>query len=115
MVSIGILILRLVVGLTVAAHGAQKLFGWWGGPRITGMTRWLESMEMRPAPMWAWTVGLTEFGAGLMLALGFLTPLAGALLFGSFTVAAIGVHLPKGFWNTNGGLEYPMVMGIAAL
>src|SRR3989442_9157733 len=76
MIGIGLLILRVVVGLTMAAHGAQKLFGWFGGPGIQGFAGFLSRLEIRPARFWAWVAGLAELCGGLALAIGLLTPLA---------------------------------------
>ena len=75
MLALGLLILRLVIGLTVAAHGAQKLFGWWGGPGMTTWTQVVTRLRIRPAKPWAWVAALSEFGGGLLVAFGFLTPL----------------------------------------
>src|SRR4029077_21230607 len=106
MFATGILILRLVIGLTVAAHGAQKLFGWWGGPGMNGWTGAMNHMRIRPATPWAWTSALAEFGGGLGLALGFLNPLPSYAIAGSMIVAVALVHLPKGFFTSKGGYEF---------
>src|SRR2546422_10988680 len=75
-----LLTLRLVVGLLLAGHGAQKLFGWFGGHGIAGTAGWLESMRFRPARLWAWLAGLAEFGGGVLFAAGgFCPPGAGGL------------------------------------
>lgn len=115
MIDFGLFVIRVAVGLTFAGHGAQKLFGWWGGP---GMDRWtgvMEDMGERPPRLWATISSLNEAIGGLLLAIGFLTPLAGAVLVAQSAVIIARVHWPKGFWNTNGGLEYPLVMGAGAL
>ena len=110
MVSIGLLLLRVVAGLTVAAHGAQKLFGWAGGPGIEKFGGFMESMGLKPGWMWAVAGGLLEFGGGLCVALGLLTPLA-ALAVMVMMLCAIGlVHWSKGFFNSEGGLEFPAVI-----
>src|SRR4029077_3410766 len=75
MAALGLLVLRLVVGLTLAGHGAQKLFGWWGGPGMNGWTQMVQKLRIRPAQPWAWVAALAEFGGGILLALGFLSPL----------------------------------------
>jgi len=106
MAAFGLLILRLVVGLIVAAHGAQKLFGWWGGPGMSGWTGAMTRMRMRPATAWAWLSALSELGGGLLFALGFLSPLGSMAIAGSMLVAIALVHLPKGFWVTKGGYEF---------
>ncbi len=113
--DLGLLILRLAVGLTFAAHGAQKAFGWWAGPGPVGWRGAMEHMGMRPSGFWAVVSTMAELIGGLLLALGLLTPLAvGVLIAHSITIVHL-VHLPKGFWNTQGGLEYPMSLGIAVL
>ena len=110
MFAAGILILRLVVGLTLAAHGAQKLFGWFGGPGMTGWTGAMNRMRIRPATPWAWTSALAEFLGGLGLAVGFLNPLPSFAIAGSMLVAIALVHLPKGFFVSKGGLEFNLTI-----
>jgi putative oxidoreductase len=98
----------------VAAHGAQKLFGWFGGggPRGTGKS--FGGLGFRAPVLMAVTAGVGE-AAGVAFALGFLTPFA-ALGMASVMVVAIGsVHLPKGFWLTNGGYEYNLVLFAVAI
>ena len=106
MVAIGLLVLRLVIGLILAAHGAQKLFGWWGGPGMTKWTAGMTRMRIRPAVPWAWTSALAEFFGGLGLAAGLLIPLPNLAILGAMLVAIALVHWPKGFWNTKGGFEF---------
>jgi putative oxidoreductase len=117
MVAIGLLVLRVVIGLTMAGHGAQKLFGWWGGAGINGWTAGMTRMRIRPALFWAWTSALAELGGGLLLALGLLTPLACAAIAAAMLVAVALVHWPKGFWNSKGGYEFNLsiVAAIVAL
>ncbi len=115
LIDIGLLVLRLVVGLTFAAHGSQKVFGWWEGPGPEGWRSGVERMGFEPAPVWAYLSSLTELVGGLLLAFGFLTPLAAAALVGMAIVIISKVHLPKGFFNTAGGIEFPLVLGGAAL
>ena len=74
MLDVGLLLIRLVIGLSFMAHGAQKLFGWFGGYGIKGTGGWFESMGMKPGALVALLAGLAEFGGGLLLALGLLTP-----------------------------------------
>src|ERR1700681_3282722 len=114
MTALGLLILRLGIGLIVAAHGAQKLFGVWGGP---GMTKWAQSVErlrIRPARPWAWIAALSEFGGGLLLALGLLAPLGSLAITGAMLVAIATVHLSKGFWVGKGGFEYNLALIVTA-
>jgi putative oxidoreductase len=110
MFAVGLLILRLVVGLTVAAHGAQKLFGWWGGPGMTGWTGAMKRMRIRPATLWAWVSALAELLGGLGLAAGFLDPLPSFAIAGSMLIAIAIVHLPKGFFVGKGGFEYNLTI-----
>jgi putative oxidoreductase len=113
--SIGLLILRLVVGLTLAAHGAQKLFGWFGGYGVAGTGQFMEQLGFRPGRLHAAQAGLAELLGGLFLAAGFLTPAAAAALVAVMLVAAVSVHVKKGFFAHNGGYEYTLVLGGAAL
>jgi len=106
--DVGILILRLAVGLTFAAHGAQKLLGWWGGPGFAGWSGGIARMGLRPAPLWAAISAGVEFFGGLLLALGLLTPIASAFLVAQSTYIVVRTHLPRGFWNSGGGIEFPL-------
>ena len=113
--TIGILILRLVVGLTLAAHGTQKLFGWFGGYGLAGTGGFLELLGFVPGRRNALAAGLAETAGGLLLALGFATPLAAAMIVAVMFVAAISVHLKQGFFITKQGYEYTLILAIAAL
>src|SRR6185295_1672714 len=104
--SIGILILRLVVGLTLAAHGAQKLFGWFGGPGLDKTGAFLEQIGFVPGKRNAVLAGLAEVGGGLLLALGLATPIAAAIVLSVMLVAAISAHWKQGFFVQNHGYEY---------
>ena len=106
MTALGLLILRLVVGLTLAGHGAQKLFGWWGGPGMSGWTQIVQRLRIRPAQPWAWIAALSEFVGGLLFALGLLSPIGSLAITGAMLVAIATVHLSKGFWNSKGGYEF---------
>lgn len=108
--DLGLVVLRLVIGLIFAAHGAQKAFGWWGGPGYAGWTGALQHMGMRPAPLWALVSTAAELAGGLLLALGLLTPLAAAALIGQSVVIVFAVHWAKGMWNANGGWEFPVAL-----
>jgi putative oxidoreductase len=113
--SVGLLILRLVVGLGLAAHGAQKLFGWFGGYGIAGTGQFFEGLGFRPGRLHAVQAGLAEVFGGLFLAAGFLTPLGAAAVVAVMLVAAVAVHLKGGFFLQNSGYEYTLVLGAAAL
>jgi putative oxidoreductase len=113
--SIGLLILRLVVGLGLAAHGAQKLLGWFGGYGLSGTGQFLEQLGFRPGRIHAVQAGMAELGGGLFLAAGLLTPAAAAAVVAVMVVAAVSVHVKKGFFAHDGGYEYTLVLAGAAL
>ena len=113
--DIGILLLRVVVGLTMAAHGGQKLFGWFGGYGLDATGQAFDSMGFHPGRRHALMAGLVELGGGLLLAFGLLTPLAAALVASVMLVAALTVHVKQGFFVTGGGYEYNLVLGVAAV
>ncbi len=112
--SIGLLLIRIVVGVTLAAHGTQKLFGWFGGPGLENAGRFMESLGYVPGRRSALLAGLTETGAGLLLALGLATPVAAAALVATMVVAS-SANLKNGFFVQKAGYEYTLVLGIAAL
>jgi putative oxidoreductase len=113
--SVGLLILRLVVGPSLAAHGAQKLFGWFGGYGLAGTGPFLEQLGFRPGRVQAALAGTAELAGGLFLAAGFLTPAAAAAVVAVMLVAAVSVHIKNGFFAQSGGYEYTLVLGGAAL
>ncbi len=110
MVAVGILVLRVVAGALIAAHGAQKLFGVWGGPGLQGTFGMMERMNVYPPQFWGWTAALAEFVGGLLLIFGFLWPLGPLALMAQMTMAILKVHAPKGFWNSKGGFEFPLTL-----
>ena len=114
-VSVAFLILRVVGGLTLAAHGAQKLFGWFGGSGPTKMAQGFQAQGLRPGWLWVTLVILGEFGGGLLLALGFLTPLGAAGGFGAMFMAIVKSHWKNGFWNSKRGLEFPLALMTIAI
>ncbi len=113
-VNIGLLILRIVVGLLFVGHGAQKLFGWFGGHGMAGQIGMMGKLGMSPAPVWAWINALGEFLGGLGFLFGLLSPLAVVGLLGSMIVAIVKVHWAKGVWNTGGGFEFPLTLAAVA-
>jgi putative oxidoreductase len=115
MISIGLLILRLAFGLTVAAHGAQKVFGWFEGPGPKGVGGMVRAMGFWPVPLWATALSAAEFGGGLLVAFGFLTPIAALVVMGSMITAIATVHVSNGFFNAKGGVEFPFVIAAAML
>ena len=106
--SAGLLILRLVAGLTLASHGTQKLFGWFGGPGLTRLRQGFEKQGFKPAWLWVGLVVLGEVGGGISVALGFLTPLGAAGIFGAMFMAIFKSHWHNGFWNRDRGIEFPL-------
>ncbi|HEV2036328.1 MAG TPA: DoxX family protein [Candidatus Dormibacteraeota bacterium] len=109
-ISFGLLILRVVVGLTLAGHGGQKLFGWWGGSGMTGWIQVVIKLRIRPATPWAWIAALSEFGGGLLFAFGLLSPLGSLAIIGAMLVAIATVHWTNGFWNGKRGYEFNLVL-----
>jgi putative oxidoreductase len=111
----GLLLVRVVLGAIMAAHGAQKLFGWFGGHGLAGTAGWLESMGFKPARLHATVNGLAEFGGGMLLALGLLTPLGAAAAAGVMFVAIATVHWSNGFFNSSGGYEFNLLIVAASI
>lgn len=114
LVPTAILVLRAVVGVVFLMHGAQKLFGAFGGG-IGGTAQFFGSLGLQPATLWAWVVALVEFGGGVALAIGLLARWVGLLLAINMAVAAIVVHLPNGFFASNGGVEFVLTLLAASL
>lgn len=115
MANVGLLLIRLVFGLTFAAHGAQKLFGWFGGYGIAGTGGWMESVGLKPGKFHATLAGLAELVGGLLLALGIGLPVAAVLITATMLVAILKVHGTKGYWITNGGYEYNLAIIAVAI
>jgi putative oxidoreductase len=113
--TIGLLILRVVIGITMAAHAAQKLFGWFGGGGIAGTAQFMEQLGFRPGRLHAVLAGLVEAGGGLLLAAGLVTPLAAAMIISVMLVATATVHSAHGFFIQNGGYEYNLTLAAGAL
>ena len=111
----GLLLIRVVLGGIMAAHGAQKLFGWFGGHGLAGTRGWLDTMGFKPARLHAAVVGLAEFGGGALLALGLLTPLGAAAVAGVMFVAIATVHWSNGFFNACGGYEFNLLIAATAI
>ena len=109
-----ILVLRVVVGLLVAGHGAQKIFGWFGGHGMAGFRGWLHSMGFRPPLLWSWMGALAEFGGGALLTLGLFSPVGSIAISSSMLTAIARVHWPK-VWNTEHGFELPLTYLVVAL
>ncbi len=111
--DVGLLLLRLGTGGVLAAHGSQKLFGWFGGGGVSGTAEFMESMGYVPGKPSAVASGLAEAGGGTLLALGLATPMAGAAAAGGMAGAA-AVHAPNGFFAQGGGLELPATLAMIA-
>jgi putative oxidoreductase len=107
--DLALLLVRLIVGLGIAAHGAQKLFGWYGGYGLAGTGGWLESVGFKPGKLFAAAAGLSEFGGGLLIAAGLGGPIGPALVIAAMTVAIVTVHIKSGFFATNNGVELPLL------
>src|SRR5438093_13565347 len=101
MVAAGLLILRFAIGGILFGHGAQKVFGGWGGPGLAGWTQAMTRMRIRPPRAWALISAFGALGGGALLILGWLTPLACAAIAGSMLRAIVLVPLPRGFWATD--------------
>ena len=114
-VSIGLLVLRIVIGLAMAAHGSQKLFGWFGGHGLAGTGGFFEMIGFRPGRTFALAAGATEVGSGILLALGFLGPVGPALMLSVMIVAALSVHWKNGFFAASNGIEVPFLFAVAAI
>ena len=110
--DVGLLILRLVLGVTLAAHGYNKFFG---GGRIPGTARWFESIGMKPGKFHATVAATTEMAAGLGLAAGLLTPIPAAGFVSLMLVAAWTVHRANGFFIVKEGWEYNLVLAVSAV
>lgn len=113
--SIGLLIARVVIGLVMAAHGTQKLFGWFGGYGLNKTGEFFVGLGFRPGRAFAGAASLTEIVSGLLVALGFLGPVGPALMISVMIVAMITVHWEHGLFATNNGIEVPLLYATAAL
>jgi putative oxidoreductase len=103
------LIVRLAQGSLMAGHGAQKLFGSFGGPGLEGTSGFMEMLGMRPGRPWAYLAGLSEFGGGVLTALGLLNPLGPLGVIGAMAMATRKAHWGKPVWVTEGGAELPLL------
>jgi len=106
----GLTVLRLIAGVTFAAHGAQKLFGWFGGYGLAGVGQWMESIGLAPGYLMALMAGSAEFFGGLALIIGLLARPAAAVLAVTMLVAIVSVHLANGFFMSNNGYEFALAL-----
>ena len=109
------LILRVPVGLILAAHGAQKLFGWFGGYGLEGTGQWLASIGLEPGYLMALLAGGAEFFGGLALVLGLLTRPAALVTAFTMLVAIFSVHIGNGLFMDNNGYEYALTLFVVSL
>src|SRR5919106_3014786 len=103
------MIVRLVQGSLMAGHGAQKLFGSFGGPGLEGTSGFMEMLGLKPGRPWATLAGLSEFGGGVLTAIGFLNPLGPLGIIGAMAMATTKAHSGKPIWVTEGGAELPVL------
>jgi putative oxidoreductase len=109
--DLALALVRAAVGLVIAAHGAQKVLGVWGGPGLGGWTQGMTRMGMRPPAFWAWVSAFAELAGGIAFAFGLLLPVVAAALSIQMGVAIARAHWAKGFWNSKGGIEFPFTLG----
>jgi putative oxidoreductase len=114
-VDVGILLVRVLFGAAIAAHGAQKVFGWFGGYGLQGTGGFFETLGFRPGVMFATLAGLSELVGGLLLVLGLFTPLGAAAVLAAMLVGMVSAHLKNGFFAANNGIEMAFLYAAAAL
>jgi putative oxidoreductase len=113
--GIGLLIARVVVGLMMAAHGTQKLVGWFGGYGLKATGDFFAQLGFRPGRAFAAAASLTEITSGLLIALGLLGPIGPALMISVMIVAAVSVHWGHGLFAATNGVEVPVLYSVAGL
>jgi putative oxidoreductase len=110
MEDLALLVLRLVLGGVFIAHGAQKLFGWFGRPGLKGTAGFFDQLGIKPGSTMALLAGLAEFGGGLLVLVGLLTPVAALAIIAVMIAAILKAHLANGFFNTSGGYEFNLML-----
>lgn len=113
--DLGLLAARLVIGGSMASHGAQKAFGWFGGPGLDGTAKMMKGLGFSPEEPFATASAYNEVAAGVLLMLGALGPVGPALLVSQMIVAAVTVHAKNGYFAQNGGIEVPAIYSAAAI
>lgn len=113
--SVGLLVARVILGLAIAAHGAQKLFGWFGGHGLPATAESFESLGFRPGRLFATGASLGEFGGGILTALGLFSPIGPAIIVAIMLVAMLSVHWGHGFFAASGGIELGLLYLAAGL
>ncbi len=115
LLNIGLLLIRLIFGLVMVAHGAQKLFGWFGGYGLAGTGGFFESLGFRPGRHFAFAAALSEFTGGWLFTLGFLGPVGPMLIIAVMLVASISVHWRNGLFASTNGVEVPLLYATAVI
>ena len=115
MVDVGLFVARIVFGLMIAAHGAQKLFGWFGGYGLAAVTGYFETLGFKPGRPFAFVAAASEVIGGLLVALGLFGPIGPALMLAVMIVAAFSVHWANGLFATANGIELPLLYATAAV
>src|ERR1019366_1730315 len=110
----GLVVVRVVFGLLMAAHGSQKLFGWFGGHGLAAVSGMFESLGFRPGRFFAAAAALAEGGSGVLMALGLFGPIGPALMLSVMIVAAISVHWQNGLFAMSNGIEMPLLYAAVA-
>lgn len=110
----GLLLARLTLGVLMAAHGSQKLFGWFGGYGLSGTAGFFESLGFRPGRFFAAAASVTEIASGILVALGLFEPIGAALMVSVMIVAAGSVHWQHGLFAGTNGIEVPLLYGAGA-
>ncbi|MBO7744279.1 DoxX family protein [Paenibacillus sp. MWE-103] len=115
MMDLGLLLIRIVIGLLFVGHGAQKLFGWFGGYGPKGTGGWMESVGIKPGVAMAVVSGLMELVGGLLFGAGLLTTVGAVLIALTMLGAIAKVHGKNGIWSTANGYEYPLVVLVVVI
>jgi len=115
MVDVGLFVARIVFGLVMAAHGAQKLFGWFGGYGLTAVTGYFETLGFKPGRLFAFVAAASEVVSGLLVVLGLFGPIGPALMLAVMIVAAVSVHWANGLFATTNGIELPLLYATGAV
>ncbi|MFI5238171.1 MAG: DoxX family protein [Gemmatimonadales bacterium] len=112
--SVGLLLARIAIGLLMAAHGSQKLLGWFGGHGLAGTSAFFDSIGFRPGRFFATLAAGTEVASGVLVALGLFGPVGPALMISVMIVAAVSMHWKNGIFAMNNGIEVPLLYGVLA-
>ncbi|MBO7747670.1 DoxX family protein [Paenibacillus sp. MWE-103] len=114
-IALGLLIIRLAVGLTLAGHGTQKLFGWFGGYGLKSTGGWMSSIGLKPGLAIALLAGLAELFGGLLFALGLWVVVAAVLIVLTMLGAIASIHFRHGYWVRQNGMEYNVILIAVAI